>query len=243
MASFILQLRNEGFNELANKYKDSLHKILKTSTDIASHLKQEDVLAIIVLDIVLLLKADNQKDVSLWARGTIDNINDEHIKKLALTELEKIMDNGGANNNANTNADPIEIEKQIYINMAEGLGIDLNNQDDDIARIVRIGILDLNPERVIKHCKHFFVSIGSGGLPAQWLHLPTAGSKFLHCTLHKWKMGGLLLDSIFETAKDIHCNSCNNRAPHPDQWKWTREWQTDQDTIFIDFVKPKQDTN
>jgi len=39
--------------------------------------------------------------------------------------------------------------EQIYQNMASALGIDLADPNDDVARLVQIGIADLDPSRVL----------------------------------------------------------------------------------------------
>ena len=41
--------------------------------------------------------------------------------------------------------------------MANAMGIDLTDENDPIARMVRIGIDDLNPERVLRDCEHISV--------------------------------------------------------------------------------------
>ena len=124
--------------------------------------------------------------------------------------------------------------------MAESLGIDLNEPDDEIAKIVRIGLQDLNPERVLKNCEHLFVSLGACGIPGRMLGLPTAGFKYIHCTKHGYGVGALKLDSAYGTLCDEHCNKCLDKKPHPENWHWTRDWQQKQDKTYEDFVKRTQ---
>ena len=121
---------------------------------------------------------------------------------------------------------PIEEEFQIYIQMAQAMGINLGDPNDQIAQIVRIGLQDLNPERVLKNCRHLYVYVGHYGIPAEMLGLHTAGSKYLRCLKKDVVIGGLSLDGIWGIMSQQNCSKCENKEPWPDDWKWTRSWQT-----------------
>src|ERR1035438_4949126 len=61
--------------------------------------------------------------------------------------------------------------KQIYENMASALGINMADPNDELAKMVRLGIDDLDIGRVLKNCEHLEVVLKpmrgiSGGL---WL--------------------------------------------------------------------------
>jgi len=120
---------------------------------------------------------------------------------------------------------PIEEEYQLYIQMAQAMGINLNNPNDTIAQIVKIGLQDLNPERVLKNCKHLFVYVGHYGIPAEMLKLNTAGSKYLRCLKKEVAIGGQSLDRIYDSLKGEYCKDCEYVEPWPNNWKWTRSWQ------------------
>jgi hypothetical protein len=113
--------------------------------------------------------------------------------------------------------------------MALGLGIDLDDPNDDIAAIARIGIRDDNPDRVVRECKHLLVQLGSRGIPAQMLGLPAAGSKYVSCKAHRYRSGGLMLDTVYEHFKSSRCDGCPDREPHAEDWKWTRAYQKDEE--------------
>ena len=109
------------------------------------------------------------------------------------------------------------------------------NPQNLVARIVRIGLTDLDPTRVLKHCKHLFLAQGSYGLPAKTLGLPSAGSKTLWCTLHSYGIGGMELDSLYEEfMQREHCAECRDAQPHPAGWAWTRDWQAKQHQVYGD---------
>jgi hypothetical protein len=135
----------------------------------------------------------------------------------------------------------IDDEIRIYRSMAAGLGVNVDDPDDEIAGIVRIGLADLNPERVLKNCEFLFVSLGSYGIPAQMLGLPTAGSKWIHCTRHGVSMMGLSLDETYRHFKKSHCDGCEDCKPHPSGWKWSREWQQSQDKIHAERARRAND--
>jgi hypothetical protein len=54
--------------------------------------------------------------------------------------------------------------RQIYENMATGLGVDLADSADPISRLVQIGIADLDPSRILVNCKHIFATFGARGI-------------------------------------------------------------------------------
>jgi hypothetical protein len=58
---------------------------------------------------------------------------------------------------------------------------------------------------VLKKCIYRYVTLEGGGLPAQWLKLPTAGSKALHCVKSNQSMLGLVLDDLDGHFDNIIC--------------------------------------
>jgi hypothetical protein len=119
-------------------------------------------------------------------------------------------------------------------------GSNFLTRHDDISNIVRIGIKDLDPGRVLKNCEHLFVSLGSHGAVGDWMRLPTAGSKFLHCTLHGKSVGGMALDDIYLWFKQDFCDKCTDCAPRPAEWKYSPAWQQDQNIKHAEFVKIRE---
>ena len=122
--------------------------------------------------------------------------------------------------------------------LAASLGVDLNDPSDKIAEVVRIGFEDANPERILKNCQHLFVSLGSSGIPAQMLCLPTAGFKLLHCTRYGYCVSALSLDGLYDSFSNFYCTKCANKTAQPPDWKWTIEWQSVQDELHKKLITP-----
>ena len=122
--------------------------------------------------------------------------------------------------------------RHFFAQRAAELGIDLDDATDRIAEVIRVGLDDLDPTRIVKNCKHIHVVITSYGMPAEILGLHTAGSKRIICLKHGHSMEGLKLDSVYEyfskvfpwDKSPIRCENC------PD--KWSSEWQESQHNIF-----------
>ena len=164
------------------------------------------------------------------------SIPDDNIKKTAIQNLQdyaKItIHNHTASNEELLNDYGIDMQEKLFREQAETFGIDLNDKDDEIAEIIRIGIKDLNPERVLKNCIHLYIKHGSVGLPAKWIGLSTAGFKYLYCTKQKFCLYGLSLDKTYLLFKSQYCNNCKYRNPHPTKWKWSYAWQKEQFNKF-----------
>jgi hypothetical protein len=125
-----------------------------------------------------------------------------------------------------------EIQRQIYRNMAESVGIDLEDATDPTAASIRIGLMDLNPSRVLRQCEHIFLKVGPAGLVPQWLKMPTAGTKFVHCTKHGYTLAAADLDGGYAALKSRYCDSCPDGSPRPAMWKYSYQWQDEQNKAF-----------
>jgi Domain of unknown function (DUF4062) len=127
-----------------------------------------------------------------------------------------------------------------YEQQAAALGIDLSNPNDRIAEIVRIGLEDLDPTRVARHCRHIHLRHGPVGVPAEMLGLPTAGSKSIMCLKHGHSIQGLKLDDIYAmfarampwSPDQMSCDKCPDISPHPEGWEWSDEWAAEQAARF-----------
>lgn len=135
--------------------------------------------------------------------------------------------------------------RAYFAQQAAALGVDLSDPDDQIAQVVRIGLADLDPTRVMKNCQHIHVMTTSYGMPAEMLGLPTAGSKRVVCLKHGHSIETLSLDAAHESfakawpwEKDaIRCENCPDTIPHPDGWEWTEEWSAAQHAKYMELEK------
>jgi len=134
---------------------------------------------------------------------------------------------------------PEEEIEQIYKMLIEMAGIDLESEDE-IARIVKIGLKDRNPGQILRNCTHIEIAPGSYGIPGEILGLPTAGPKFLFC---KYGDGffGLSLDTLYNELERRYCRTCKYKDPMPEDWKWSLTWQKErhkmQSEEFKLFIK------
>jgi hypothetical protein len=139
----------------------------------------------------------------------------------------------------------MEQMRAFFAQRAAELGINLDDPDDRIAEVVRIGIEDLDPTRVLKNCQHMYVVTTTHGIPAEMLGLPTAGSKRIICLKHGHGVENLSLDTAYEffskcypwTKDEICCENCPDKAPHPDGWEWTEEWGVQQHAKYQELLK------
>lgn len=132
-----------------------------------------------------------------------------------------------------------------YAEEAAKFGINLNDDTSAHARVIKIGVDDIDPTRVVKKCRHIHVVIVANGELARRLDLPTAGFKRVICLKHGQSAEALSLDDAYETfaaispyAKDqICCENCSTPAPHPDGWNWSQDWQKQQADIYRETFK------
>ena len=231
MIIFLNRIYSEQLPNAAKNTEDFFQNLCDIGIKISLKLKNWKNLVLILLNSTHLCNVHDEISINnrfAWIEKEINLIEDESIREEAkkLAQLHKIDMLKYIQQQTSSKMDPDpDIEKQVYENMAIGMGIDLKKPDDPISQIIKIGIADLNPERVLKNCEHLYVTTGSIGIPGRMLMLPTAGSKSMFCTFHGYGIGGLSLDSIYSLFKDKYCINCKEKKPHPDDWKWSHIWQ------------------
>ena len=132
----------------------------------------------------------------------------------------------------------IEEEIEFYKQHVKALGVDINNKTDDISQAVKIAIDDLNPERALRNCKYLYLYQSFISPMGQWLQLPTMGPKGLYCTNHKHRIEGYSLDTVHSGYEYSYCNKCTDKSPHPADWKWSRNWQQEQEEKYYKLIFP-----
>ena len=222
LLAFLIRLRTDGWSEAANAYRDRALQIIKLAAWLAADCGDVNTFEMSVATASMLAE-EPADEIAIWIRQAVPSITDENMKAEILGRLDGL---GSSAEDASENREmSVAEEQQVYEEMAASLGIDLSDPNDKIAWIVRVGIKDLNPGRVLKNCEHLFVSLGSHGAIGDWMKLPTAGSKFLHCTLHGHGIGGLSLDDVYQTFKQQFCDKCGDCAPRPAEWEYSSAWQ------------------
>ena len=226
-----IHLWGENLFETATNLRTNILALIEKAVALSYSLNRWDDMGQLVVSAFTTnsLKSKDQYHITYdWAQNKLRSIPDNSIRTVWLDTLREMSQNFDPDKNK-IESDfpdvPTEEEYQVYIQMAEAFGINVNDPKDDIAKIIRIGLEDLNPERVLKQCKYLYVYIGHYGIPAQMLRLYTAGSKYLRCLKKEVCVSGLSLDKIYQTLFEKYCSNCKNREPRPDVWKWTRSWQ------------------
>lgn len=225
---FLARLRYDGHGEAANDVRDWLDAVGEVAFRVAVASSVWTDVGLCAFMQVSLADPENSEDFAArvqTARERAGAIGDAEEKAAAL----EVISNYETIPRQAESEPPLDEEIRLHRQMARSLGVDLDDPNDEISQIVNIGLRDLNPERVLKNCQHLFVSLGFSGVPAQMLGLPTAGSKWLHCTKTGYAIMGMTLDGVYETFRDRCCRDCQDRVPHPADWKWSRRWQQEQD--------------
>jgi hypothetical protein len=232
MADFLVRLRSEGMGQAEEFWARRLEALADSAIGIAMSLREWELVGLLVRSTLHLV--DIRKPVSLdrWlarARDRAAQIPEVEARERLLGSLMEDRATAGA---VLTGVDeeqmPLEEEARMIRAMATSLGVDLDDPNDEIAQVVRIGLTDLDPTRVLRTCTHLFLALGAHGLPAVMLGLPTAGSKTLWCTLHGHGIGGMQLDGLMQFMEREHCATCGDRRPQQEGWQWSRPWQAQQ---------------
>jgi hypothetical protein len=230
------RLDSEGLCHAADSYRDSHRQLAEIGIEVAAARGRWDEVALITSDTFLLLAGRQDpagvEAAAAWAESHLRKIADDACRSRSVALLHKHK--AGLLQERSTKKDGHDqaVEQQIYRQMAGALGIDLADPNDPLAVMVRQGLADLNPGRVLRFCKHLFVSLGSGGLPAVLIRLPTAGIKRLQCTVHGYGVEAFALDDCSEGMQQEFCSKCGDREPHSADWEWTNAWKQNQNAIF-----------
>ena len=236
MMLFVISLDNEGLAAPARDFRDSLLQLADIAVDVATEAKHWDELGVLV-GAGFRLSAVRKDPETIaksgqWAEERLQRIPAQADREGWLALHQKHRSALERKDFGTEDSDRTALEQQIYRTMAEAIGIDLTDPEDPFAIMVRQGLKDLNPERALRHCKHLFFSLGPGGLPVLLIQLPTAGFKRLRCTAHGYGVEDFALDDCSEVMQREFCSKCSDRAPREPDWKWTPEWQQQQNAQF-----------
>ena len=236
IAPFVHRLRNEGLAEAADAYATRALNICKLSSLVAEATADENALYAIAHRAAMLARSTSS-EAYLWALDTAGKLKDAEQRERLCRQIQEHGMN--CENAAQANIS-IADEQHLYKNMAASLGIDLSDEQDKIARAVQVSIADLDPTRVLKNCRHLFVAMASQSAVGTWLQLPTMGTKFLYCTLHKFGIGGFALNGVYALFKEQHCKNCPDAQPHPREWNYSHAWQREENERHKGFIERTQ---
>jgi hypothetical protein len=239
--TLLLRLESEGLPDAASSIRDSVFQVCKLAAAIAEQFGLDNERARAAVS-AAMLSMDRGAECVLWAQSEIDQIADADHRKWALGMLASQSASFG-NDEAADESVPVATEQQIYENMASALGIDLADMENPIAGIVKIGIADFDPTRVLRGCSHMFLTLSRRGpglihfVLAQQLQLPTLGAKIIHCTLHKYTREGVSLDETYQRFSKDYCDRCPDRSPRNPDWQYTHEWQLEENERNKEFME------
>ena len=209
----------EGLREAATTLRASAFRLCKFVAAAASELGDDNAAARSAIAAASLSR-DPDGECFQWARTELAGIRDEEAQTFGNTIVEHQADRlrGGP-----LPEDPYQqsTAKQIYENMASALGIDMADQTNELATMVRVGIYDLNVGRVLKNCEHLEIALKPMSGISSGLRLPTMGPKRLRCTSHGVALVGLALDDVYVAFKAKHCDNCNDCVPRPADWSYS----------------------
>jgi hypothetical protein len=170
---------------------------------------------------VRLLTSDTQSTRYKWMQEELGTIRDPQVRVAAANYLARIA--GEMERQPHTQIEASA--KQIYENLATGLGIDVTDEHDERAKWVRVAIDDLDPTRVLRHCEHAFITLQANPeVPAE-ITFPTASLKVVHCTKHGFAVRGRTLDAAGGKFRERFCAGCPDIVPRAQEWVHTLDWQ------------------
>jgi hypothetical protein len=240
---FIVTLKTEGQAETAQRYRASTLQICRLAVWIAEQNQDDAVLSHGMATVMLLTgKEDGDTEhgeVVKLAREILAKIKDQQQRQVSEQLLDRAI---RRTSGEKVEGDPeSDLLRQVVENRASSLGVDMNNPEDLTAKLVRLGIKDANPERVLKHCEHAFVSItgkvaGWENMIAASVQLPSIRAKILHCDLFDYAAEGRTLDAAFEHFKTEYCDKCKDISPRASDWKYSDEWQQAENERHREFM-------
>ena len=230
------RLDSEGMSEAARSYRESIRQLAEIGIEVAAARQRWDELAVIAGDLFLLLAGRSGpaevEAAAAWAEGHLQRILDEGYRSESIALVHRHKAGLLQIRTARRGGRDEAVDRQVYAQMATAIGIDMASTDDPLAVMVRQGLDDLNPERALRSCKRLFFSLGPGGLPAILIQLHTAGFKRLRCTLHGHGVEAFALDDCSEGMQREFCSKCSDRESHAADWRWTNEWQQQQNAQY-----------
>jgi Domain of unknown function (DUF4365) len=235
LGHFLLRLNSDELSEAADAIRRWLDIVGSAARTVAQTVTDINLVGLCALNHVRIgFGTDSITRRIEEARGLISVLPDPAAQELLRERLQMLAEFAATtparidvNDHAPEVPDPVAVEQMVR-QMARGLGVDIDDPNDDIAQVLRVGIRDHNPERVLRECRYLYVRLGSYGIPAQMMGLPTAGSKEICCTRHNYRTGAFSLDAGYAFFKVSHCARCSDCSPHPSEWKWSLSYQEAQ---------------
>ncbi|POA96887.1 hypothetical protein C2134_20295 [Chromobacterium sinusclupearum] len=226
---FALRLKIEKFENQADYISSWLKFCLNLAMELAITTKNQDLLAQMIMQYALSELDEKGKLTRIEESFTfLNKIDDSDVKMRVQQHLQNLKSQNEQEQPEMTPSQEID----AFRSRAFALGFNVDDPDDEIGKIIRQGLIDYNPERVVRDCESLVMIPSLAlGVPAQMVGLRSAGMKWLYCLKKGHAMAGWRLDDIYSSPipgtgfKLIHCESCEFRQPRSTNWQWTSKWQ------------------
>jgi len=221
---FLVTLRAENKPTVARAFSESAFRVCKLAAWISKDAGNEEGAAFALLGALVTTNSEDSEEYR-WALETAQTLPEDGMRADVLSKLERAKKRwAGEILEGDYHGDTIW---QIIQNMASELGVDLSDENDPLVWGLRVAAKDNSSERVLATCEHILDSLGATGPIARQIrklfNITTAGSKVIHCTLHKHHVEDKDLDSAYAKFKTLHCDSCPDRKPRPQGWRGTEQ--------------------
>lgn len=236
ITSLIMHLREQevqGNAEYASALSEWIEYLVGVHEKWARHTGEDADLATSAIIMASLGTASTIEDATARAKEIASKIVDQEIAEHVLATIQELRDAAGSSEEMTP-----EEELEFFRERAVSMGFQVDNPQDDLSRVVAIGLRDFNPERVMRDCRHLMVLPSrSLGIPATLVGLQFAGMKTIRCMLHGYAASGWSLDELYggfggpgplSGFKGQHCDSCPDREARDQSWRWTSSWYRDE---------------
>lgn len=216
----ILVMASCGLEDLAQDYRRSAYQLLRMAEALATEDNDDDVLLSISM-VARILEGPVAGELSEWSRTIIERWpqgNEYRIRAEIFASHDALRKRG-----VRLDGDVVTTERQIMENMLTGYGI--NPSSEPWPRYIAQAVKDADLGRALKGCEHTFITPGRMPEILFRVGLELAGPKFIHCTLHKYGIGGNDLDTVNAAFTSKYCNGCKDKSPRPADWVYDHHFQ------------------
>ena len=230
--SLIMHLREQevqGNAEYASALSEWIEYLVGVHEKWARRTGEDGDLAASAVMLASLGSGKLMEDPIARAEEIVSKINDQGIARHVSDTIGKVGDEGHSLEEMTP-----EEELEFFRERAISMGFQVDDPQDELSRIVAIGLRDFNPGRVMRDCRHLMVLPSQSlGIPARLIGLQFAGHKTIRCILHGYAISGWSLDEVYSGLggpgplsgfKGQHCDSCPDREARDQSWSWTSNW-------------------
>lgn len=240
IAIFAHRLSMDGLSEQSNYLYAWMKFCIDLSINISRELEQENFMAEILMFNATFKINSPEANFHLDESFELAKLIKSESIRLSVTDtIAKI--NAGIKK-CNKDSTP-EDELMFFRERARALGFNYDDPENEMGQIIKQGLKDYNPERVIKDCESLIVFPSSAqGIPARMLGLPSAAMKWVHCIKMGYAIGGWDLDNIYKSPIDEfcfesqYCRNCEYKKPRPSDWHWNSKWQNEEMQKHKDII-------